>query len=183
MWESLVRSFLRGAVAGARGSGPAQPRRKSNRGRHRWTRDEFLSALKHDPVELGVANELLAWVDDRRLREVGTRAASPGLAWHLDALGWDYTFFIASTLPSRLGLEFGNLSRRPVLDDPARLAALVSAIDKIYASPASAEQVPIRPPGGLGRRRRLPRLQSRLGRRHQRHPPRRDGIATAARRP
>ena len=110
--------------------------------RRPWTRDELLSHLRHDPVEHGVAKELLAWADDRRLRLLGTEAETPGLKWGLEALGWDYTFFIAITRPEgavtgvhRLGLEFGNLSKRPVLSDRDRLEALASAIGRISALP------------------------------------------------
>jgi hypothetical protein len=110
--------------------------------RRPWTRDELLSHLRHDPVEHRVVKGLLAWADDRRLRLLGTEAESPGLKWGLEALGWDYTFIIAITRPEgavtgthRLGIEFGNLSKRPVLDDRNHLEALASAIGRISALP------------------------------------------------
>ncbi len=93
---------------------------------------------------------LLSWATERGLRVIGTDAADPGLAWHLDALGWDYTLFIAGTRLRQLGLSFGNLKNSPVFDDPARFAALVSAISEHFPiEPGRVEKCSEIPLAGL----------------------------------
>jgi hypothetical protein len=140
MWDSLIRSFLKGALAGARGSKPAYRRRETDRGRHRWTTSEVLAAMGEDPVALAVVHRLLAWAADRRLRVSGTTTKAPALAWHLDALETDYTFFLADarrahTRESVLWLYFQYLKSKPILDAASRRAALVAALSTHFEIP------------------------------------------------
>ena len=140
MWESLARSFFRGTLAGARGSKSAHPRRESDRGRHRWTMTEVLEAMGKDPVALAVVHRLLAWAAERRLRVSGTITKAPALAWHLDALETDYTFFLAdarraSTRESLLWLYLRYLRSKPILDMASRRAALIEALSTHFEIP------------------------------------------------
>jgi hypothetical protein len=113
----------------------AERKAATSRTSHQWDEGTFVAALPDDPSVTNTVRALLDWAADRRLRVVGTTTVSPGLAWHLDARGSDYTLFTADARTAGLALYFGSLKNKPVLDDPSRRAALVAALSAHFRIP------------------------------------------------
>jgi len=86
----------------------------------------------------------------RRLRVIGTTTKAPALAWHLDALGNDYTFFLADSRHNEVWLYLDSLKSKPAIGDAARRAALVAALSTRFTFPAArVDKVPSIPLAAL----------------------------------
>jgi hypothetical protein len=120
-WQIIVPQAY-GVELAERKSAVAKPQ-------HKWDEASFLAALPADSPSVGITSALFEWAAKHHIRVASTTAASPVLAWHLDAFGTFYPLFTADVRLQQLMLYFGTLKNRRVLDDPARRAALVAALD------------------------------------------------------
>ncbi len=113
----------------------AERKSTSAKPRHQWDETEFFAALPVDSPSAGAVRALIVWAAEQSVRVVGTTSVSPMLAWQLDAFGTFYPLFTADVRQEQLWLNFGSLKNRPVLNDDARRAALVAALDARFPIP------------------------------------------------